>query len=123
MNIPEHYLPVMPYIIIDDAQAFLDFTVAVFNAKAQLVVPGEGERAIMHAEIRIGDAVIMFAGGNEQWGAKTGGMFIFVPDADAVYNTALQHGATSLMKPVQQDYGYSGGFQDPFGNQWWICTP
>lgn len=123
MNIPEQYLPVMPYIIIDDAQAFLDFTVSAFDAKAQLIVPDEGDRAIMHAEIRIGNAVIMFAGGNEQWGTKTGGMFIFVPDADAVYNAALQHGATPLMQPVQQDYGYSGGFEDPFGNQWWICTP
>nr|WP_322624359.1 VOC family protein [uncultured Flavobacterium sp.] len=123
MEIPKQYLPVMPYIIIDDAKAFLDFTIAVFNAKEQLIVPGESNRSIIHGEICIGDAVIMFAGGNEQWGAKTSGMFIFVNDADAVYNTALDHGAKSLMKPVQQDYGYSGGFQDPFGNQWWICTP
>lgn len=123
MKIPKQYLPVMPYIIIDDAKAFPDFTVAVFNAKEQLIVPSEGERAIMHGEISIGDAVIMFAGGNEQWGTKTSGMFIFVNDADTVYTAALQHGAKSLMKPTRQYYGYSGGFQDPFGNQWWICTP
>ncbi|MFP9113243.1 VOC family protein [Flavobacterium sp. RHBU_3] len=121
MTIPQQYLPVMPYIIVDDAVAFLDFCKNVFSALEQLIVPGESERAIMHGEIRIGDAVIMFAGGSEQWGTKTSGMFIFVNDADAIYNAALQHGATSLMKPTQQNYGYSGGFEDLFGNQWWIC--
>lgn len=121
MKIPDNYLPVMPYIIIDDAPGFLQFTKTVFGATEQLIVPGEDGRAIMHGEIKIGDAVIMFAGGNAQWGSKTSGMFIYVEDADKVYKTALAHGATSLMEPVRQDYGYSGGFEDPYGNHWWIC--
>jgi PhnB protein len=121
MNIPQQYLPVMPYIIMDDAVAFLEFTKKVFGATEQLIVPGEGERAIMHGEIRIGGAVVMFAGGSGQWPQKTSGMFIYIEDADKVYAAALENGATSLMPPTQQDYGYSGGFEDPFGNQWWIC--
>lgn len=121
MKIPEHYLPVMPYIIIDDAAAFVDFTKKVFDAKEHLIVPGQDGRAIMHGEIKIGDALIMFAGGSAQWGSKTSGMFIYVEDADKVYEAALASGATSLMKPAQQDYGYSGGFADPFDNHWWIC--
>jgi PhnB protein len=121
MKIPENYLPVMPYIIIDDPAAFLQFTKTVFGAKEQLIVPGEDSRSIMHGEITIGDAVLMFAGGSAQWGTKTSGMFIYVEDADMVYETALAHGATSLMQPVKQDYGYSGGFEDPYGNHWWIC--
>ena len=76
----------------------------------------------MHGELRIGDAVIMFAGGNEQWGNKTCGMFIYVEDVDKVYNNALANRATSLMPPATQEYGYSGGFEDPFGNQWWVCN-
>lgn len=122
MKIPDHYLPVMPYIIIDDAVAFLDFTKKVFDAKEHMIVPGENGRAIMHGEIKIGDALIMFAGGSEQWTAKSSGMFLFVEDANKVYTLALENGAKSLMKPVQQDYGYSGGFEDPYGNHWWICN-
>ncbi|MFP9098655.1 VOC family protein [Flavobacterium sp. RHBU_24] len=120
MKIPENYLPVMPYIIIDDAAAFLDFTKKVFGAAEQLIVPGEGG-SIMHGEIKIGGAVLMFANSSENWGSKTSGMFIYVEDADKVYETALESGAASLMQPVKQDYGYSGGFEDPFGNHWWIC--
>lgn len=122
MKIPSQYLPVMPYIIIKDAVAFLEFTKKVFGAQEQLVVPGEDGRAIMHGEIKIHDAVIMFAGSTDEWANKTSGMFIYVEDADKVYRKALDNGAQSLMPPAQLDYGYSGGFEDPFGNQWWICT-
>jgi len=121
MKIPENYLPVMPYIIIDDAVAFLDFAKKVFGASEQLIVLGEDGRGIMHGEIKIGDAVLMLANSNKNWGSKTSGMFIYVEDADKVYKAGLVHGATSLMEPVKQDYGYSGGFEDPFGNHWWIC--
>lgn len=121
MKIPENYLPVMPYIIINDSAAFLQFTKTVFGATEQLIVPGEDGRSIMHGEIRIGTAVLMFANTNANWGAKSCGMFIYVEDTHKVYETALAHGATSLMQPVKQDYGYSGGFEDPFGNHWWIC--
>jgi len=121
MKIPDNYLPVMPYIIIDDAAAFLAFTKNVFDAREHMIVPGDNGRTVMHGEIKIGDALIMFAGSSAAWGTKTSGMFIYVADVDKVYNAALRHGANSLMAPVQQDYGYSGGFEDPFGNHWWIC--
>ncbi|MFL9844303.1 VOC family protein [Flavobacterium rhizosphaerae] len=122
MTIPNQYLPVMPYIIVDDAVAFFDFTKNVFDAHEQLIVPGEDGRGIMHGEIKINDAVIMFAQSNEQWGTKTCGIFIYVEDVDSVYNKAIAHKATPLRKPEKQEYGYSGGFEDPFGNQWWICN-
>ena len=120
MKIPANYLPVMPYIIVDDAPAFLEYTIKVFGAAQQLIVPGEDGRAIMHGEIKIGDAVIMFAQSTPTWAAKSSGMFIYVEDVNRVYNAAIEQGGTALQKPVQQDYGYSGGFEDPFGNHWWI---
>ncbi|MES2485277.1 MAG: VOC family protein [Bacteroidota bacterium] len=123
MKIPENYLPVMPYIIINEAPAFLEYTKKVFGATEQMIVPGEDGRAIMHGEIKIGDAVIMFANASAQWAEKTSGMFIYVEDVNRVYNAAVEQGGTSLQKPLQQDYGFSAGFEDPFGNQWWITQP
>jgi len=123
MKIPENYLPVMPYLIVSDAPAFLEYTKKVFGATEQMIVPGDDGRAIMHGEIKIGDAVIMFANATAQWAEKTGGMFIFVEDLNRVYNAAIEQGGTSLQKPVRQDYGFSAGFEDPFGNHWWITQP
>ena len=120
MKIPENYLPVMPYLILDKAASFLEFAKKVFGATEQLIVPGEDDRGIMHGEIKIHNAVIMFANSNENWKQKTSGMFIYVENVDTVYMTALEMGAKSLQQPNQQSYAYAAGFEDPFGNQWWI---
>ena len=110
----------MPYLILDDAPGFLEYAKKVFGATEMLIVPGNDGRGIMHGEIKIHDAVIMFANSNENWKEKSGGMFIFVEDVNHVYNAAIEQGGTSLQKPNQQDYGYTAGFEDPYGNQWWI---
>ncbi len=123
MKIPENYLPVMPYIIVPNANDFLDFLKNVFGAKEQMIVPDEKDnsRGIMHGEVRIHDAVIMFANSTGDWKGKTAGMFIYVDNVDNVYMKALEAKCKSLVQPVQQDYGYTAGFEDPFGNQWWIA--
>ena len=122
MEIPKQYLPVMPYLIIRNANAFLDFAKEVFEAKEQLIVP-RSEGIVMHGEMRINDAVIMFADATEQFAEKTAGMFLYIENVDAVYEKALMHGAKSTMAPTAMEYGYSGGFEDAFGNQWWIAEP
>ena len=119
MNIPQNYLPVMPYLILKEAKAFMDFAKLVFNAKEQMIVPGENE-TIMHGELKIHDAVIMFAQAGETWTEKTAGMYIYVTNVNKVYQKALEKGSTALMAPEKKEYGYSGGFEDPFGNHWWI---
>jgi PhnB protein len=119
MNIPQNYLPVMPYLILKESKAFMDFTKIVFGAKEQLIVPGEKE-TIMHGELKIHDAIIMFAQAGKTWTEKTAGMYIYVTDVNNVYKKALENGATALMAPEKKEYGYSGGFEDPFGNHWWI---
>ena len=119
MNLPAQYLPVMPYLILDKAVSFLNFMKAVFAASEQMVVPGEGH-SIVHGELKIHDAVIMFASSTDQWKQKTGAMFIYVSNVDTVYNDALHHGAKMLEAPVKRDYGYTAGFEDPFGNNWYV---
>lgn len=119
MKIPENYLPVMPYLILNKAKEFFEFAKIVFSAKEQLIVPAENQ-TIMHGEISIGKAIIMFAQATEYFHQKTSGMFLFVENVTDVYNLALQKGSKSLHEPGQQDYGFTAGFEDPFGNQWWI---
>ena len=122
MNIPENYLPVMPYLIMDRASDFLVYEKKVFGATEQIIVLVENDpaRGIMHGEIKIHDAVVMFANSTPQWKEKTAGMFLFVDDVNRVYNAAIEQGGTSLQAPEKKEYGYSAGFEDPFGNQWWI---
>lgn len=120
MNIPPNYLPVMPYLILDKAPDFLEYAKKVFGAEEQMIVPGEEERSVMHGEIKIHNAVIMFAQSNPEWREKSAAMFLYVENVDRVYNAGIEQGGTSLRKPEKQDYGYSAGFEDPFGNQWWV---
>ncbi|HXP51239.1 MAG TPA: VOC family protein [Bacteroidia bacterium] len=122
MNIPKEYLPVMPYLIIKDAKAFLEFTKTVFGATEQMLVP-RTENIVMHGEIRIGDAVIMFADATEQFKERPSGMFLYVVSVDKTYKLAIDNGAKPLHPPVKQEYGYSAGFEDIWGNQWWVVEP
>jgi PhnB protein len=121
MKIPDNYLPVMPYLILDKAPEFLDYAKKVFGAKEQMLVAGQEPGTIMHGEIKIHDAVIMFASSHKEWKQITSGMFLYVEDTDRVYNAAIEQGGTSLMPPSKQEYGYAAGFEDPFGNQWWLA--
>lgn len=120
MEIPPEYLPVMPYLILNDANSFKEFAKTVFGATEQLIVPGDDQRSIMHGELKIHDAVIMFAQSTDLYKEKSGGMFIFVDDVDRVYDLAMRNKAISLQLPNKQEYGYTAGFEDPCGNQWWI---
>lgn len=119
--IPQGYQRVMPYIIVKNADDFLEFMKKVFGATEKMMHRREtGE--IMHAEMFIGDSVIMFANASEQWQPMTAGLYIHVADVDASYQLALQNGANSVNEISNQGYGRSGGVQDPFGNTWWITT-
>ncbi|HTA27220.1 MAG TPA: VOC family protein [Bacteroidia bacterium] len=119
MKIPEQYLPVMPYLIIKDAKAFKIFMMDVFGATEQELVPRD-EHLIMHGELKIGDAIIMYADATEKYGARPSGMFIYIESVDEIYKRAMEKGSKSLMTPVKMEYGYTAGFEDSWGNQWWI---
>lgn len=119
--IPEGYQRVMPYIIVRNAEAFMQFMTDVFGATEKMLHRRDtGE--IMHAEVFIGNSVIMLANGNDQWQPMTAGLYIHVANADETFEKALQYGATSVNPVADQSYGRSGGVEDPFGNTWWITT-
>lgn len=118
MNIPPQYNRLMPYIIVPNAYQFKEFMKTVFGAEEQHLAE-RSEGVIMHGELKIGDSVIMYADKTKQFDARPAGIFIYVESTDDTYKKALASGATSLMEPMKQPYGYTCGFHDPFGNDWW----
>lgn len=120
MNVPEEYNEVMPYLVLENATGFMNFMNTVFGAEVQMAIPRE-DGGIMHGQLRLGKSVIMFADATEQYPPRPSGLFIYVNSVDEVYKKALEAGATSLMPPAKQDYGYTCGFSDPSGNSLWPC--
>lgn len=118
MKIPSQYNRLMPYLIVPNAADFIAFMKEVFGAEEQIIVP-RSEGVIMHGELRIGDAVIMFADVTPEFTARGAGIFIYVENVGDTYIKAIQAGAVSVMEPMQQPYGFTCGFKDPFGNDWW----
>lgn len=118
--VPAQYNRVMPYLIVPRAYEFITFMKIVFDAEEQVMVPRE-EGIVMHAELRIGESVIMIADCTEQYAPRPAGMFIYVKSVEDTYKKALDAGAESTMVPTQQTYGYTCGFRDQFGNDWWPC--
>jgi PhnB protein len=77
----------------------------------------------MHAEVRLDDAVIMLGDCAGHWPAVESHVHVYVPDVDATFRRALQHGATALQEPMKkEDEDKRGGVKDPWGTTWWIAT-
>jgi PhnB protein len=121
LNFPADHQQVMPYLVIDDAPAFITFMQTVFDAKEKMRFMAD-EKNIAHAEITIGHSVIMIANPIAGLKPQSGGGFIYVGDADAIFAKALANGATTALPMKDNPYGRSGGFTDPFGNTWWVKT-
>jgi len=122
MKIPDNYLPIMPYLIVKDAYKFLDFAKNIFGAAQQYLAP-RSEGVIKHAEIRIEDAVIMFADATETFSPFPASMFLYISNADQVYEKVKAAGLKMLQPLENRDYGRGFGFEDDFGNNWWVNTP
>ncbi|WP_259065486.1 VOC family protein [Mucilaginibacter sp. X4EP1] len=121
LSIPEGYPQLMPYLIVVDAAAFIEFTKNVFGAQERYKAMRD-EKLIMHAEVTIGDSVIMLADATEQYTKQPAGLFVYVDDCDQIYAKALANGAVNKAEPADQSYGRSAGFTDAFGNTWWITS-
>jgi PhnB protein len=102
LNIPEGYNQVMPYLIVENAAAFIEFTQKVFGAQERFKAMRD-EKLIQHAEISIGSSVIMIADATEQYKPQPAGLFVYVDDCDTVYKNALENGASSVSEPADQE--------------------
>ncbi len=128
--IPDGYQSVIPYLIVSGAAKALDYYKKAFGAKERMRVPMP-EGRIGHAEIEIGNSVVMLADEFPQMGAKSPttiggtpvGICIYVEDVDTIFKQAIAAGGKQE-KPLQnQFYGdRSGTLIDPFGHKWTVAT-
>ena len=128
--IPDDYPRVTPYLIVDGAGAAIDFYCSVLGATERVRMPGPDGR-IGHAELQLGDSMIMLADENAQMDVRgpraIGGtpvsLHVYVADSDAVFERAVQAGARALRAVEDRFYGdRSGQFEDPFGHRWDVST-
>jgi uncharacterized glyoxalase superfamily protein PhnB len=94
--IPEGYQSVIPYLSVNGAEKFIDFIKKTFNAKLGDLVKGDDGK-IMHAEVRIGDCVVMMSDSTTQYPATSVNLYVYVEDCDTVYKRAIEAGAESVM--------------------------
>jgi len=128
-KIPKGYHSVQPYLIFKQCAEAIAYYGKVFGATERLCMK-DGKGRIAHAEVQIGDSVVMMADEHpeiEAYGAKHYGgspisLMLYVEDCDATYAAAITAGATSLREPTDQPYGdRMAGVLDPFGYKWWLA--
>ncbi len=123
----ESYTPkglnsVNAYMLPVRAEPVINFLRRAFGAR-EIAKYASPDGVVHHAEIRVGDSVVEMGEPQGKYPPMPTMFYLYVPDCDAVYQRALQAGATSIMEPVDHPYGdRSGGVKDAFGNQWYIAT-
>jgi uncharacterized glyoxalase superfamily protein PhnB len=122
MTQPDGYTTVAPWIVTDDSGALLDFVTAAFDGEELGRVPLQ-DGTIGHAEIRIGDTVVLAFDRRDGWPAMPSLLRVWVPDADAAMARAVELGGRIVTEASTSAFGQRGGrVRDPFGNIWWVVT-
>jgi uncharacterized glyoxalase superfamily protein PhnB len=130
--IPDGFHTITPHLVVKGAAKAIEFYKRAFGAEEIMRMPGPDGVSVMHAEIRIGNSILMIVDEMpqmERWvspdrlGGTTIGLSLYVPDADAAYKKAVAAGAKESMPPADMFWGdrYSK-VTDPFGHEWEICT-
>jgi len=129
--IPDGYPRVTPYLIVDGAADAIDFYTSVLGAAQRGDRMQMPDGKVGHAELALGDSLIMLADESPDWGAvgpgTVGGtpvtIHVYVEDVDAIFSKALAGGAKELNPVTDQFYGdRSGQFEDPWGHRWNVAS-
>lgn len=128
--IPEGYHSLTPYLAVDGAAEAIEYYKQAFGAKERVRMDGP-EGKIAHAELEIGDSVVMLSDpfpqatskSPRELGGTTGGVFMYVEDVDATVKQAVDAGGEVTMEVADQFWGDRfGSVRDPFGHEWSIAT-
>jgi PhnB protein len=129
--IPEGFHTLTPFFVVKDSKKAIAFYKKAFGATERFVIPGPDGKGVMHAEIKIGDSIIMLSDENpacpyksaETLGGTPISHYVYVDDVDAAFARAVSAGATS-QSPVQDMFwgDRMGTLHDPFGHSWSLAT-
>jgi PhnB protein len=127
--VPKGYHTITPYLTVDDAEAAIAFYGRAFGAKERSRMPfGD---MIAHAELEIGDSVVMLSDPFPQFvpkspkelGGTSVGVFLYIDDVDALFKRAVDAGASVNAEPEDQFWGDRyASVSDPFGHSWQLAT-
>jgi PhnB protein len=123
---PRGYHSVTPYLIVEGVPRLIQFLKETFNAEGGESIKGPDGR-VAHAEMRVGDSVIMMADPTPKYDAIAYDaiacqLYVYLENVDITFKRALEAGASSVQEPADQFYGdRTAGFKDPTGNFWWIA--
>jgi PhnB protein len=113
---PEGLGSVLPFLYPGKAKAFIDFLKRAFDAQEMGVYEESGR--VVHAAVRVGDAVLEMGEGHGEVPSLPSRFFLYVEDCDAWYRRAVAAGVTSIEAPTDQPYGRTATILDPFGFEW-----
>ena len=118
--VPDGYTTVTPWLISRDTSRLIDYVTSAFGA-TELSRLTSAEGRVEHAEVRIGDAVVMMFDASPGWPPTPGFLRLWVEDADEVHRLAVEAGGTSVTEVTHLFFGDRvGRVRDPLGNVWWI---
>jgi uncharacterized glyoxalase superfamily protein PhnB len=118
---PKRMYSVTPYLTVHDPGKLIDFVTHAFGARERFRTTGSAGG--MHAEVEIGDSIVMIGGASHITPMPTA-IHLYIPDVDDAYRRAMDAGGTSLMEPGDKPYGErSAAVDDPTGNRWYLATP
>lgn len=117
-----------PSLFYSDAPAAIDWLCSAFGYEVLMSVPGDGERAIAHSELRLGNGIVMVGSADKKremvsprdLPAVNQGLYVYVEDVDGLFARATEAGAAVEQPPQDQDYGRTCGLRDPEGHHWWF---
>ena len=111
-----------PYLFAQGASRLMEFISLAFGGEVTFR-KCHPDGAVIHAEMRIGDSMLMLADATAQFGAMPTSIYLYVTDCDAVYQSALHAGGVSIFPIMTLPSGERyGGIKDPVGNIWWVAT-
>ena len=121
-SIPDGYHTVTPYLAVQEAATLIEFLKQGFEAEeiCRILHP---EGGIMHAEVKIGDSIIMVGEARGEFKPMPSSIYLYVENTDATYDRVLKAGGTSIMEPKDEFWGdRHASVKDPSGNHWSIAT-
>jgi PhnB protein len=130
-KIPEGFTSVTPYVTFKDCRKAIDFYKNAFAAQERFVMPGPDGTGVMHAELVVGNSILMMGDEHPDMGGRSadslGGspvsFYLYVEDVDQAFRRALEAGATQQMEVQDMFWGdRTGTVQDPFGFSWTLAT-